>query len=143
MAIITQFSADYGRRFGQGSEAPEAGIRINTVRVQSYVELETVNLSNVRPTGETRAAGKPSGTRKCWFVGHADAIDTALYDHAALEPGMRVPGPAVIVSATTTYLVEPNWSVEIGEYGAAWFKRTTPVSSGKTAADSAAVKAIA
>jgi len=42
---------------------------------------------------------------------------------AALEEGTEVKGPAVIISATTTYLVEPGWRVEIGEHGAAWFLR--------------------
>ncbi|MGQ0620837.1 MAG: hydantoinase/oxoprolinase family protein [Panacagrimonas sp.] len=123
MDIIRQFSVDYGNRFGKGSEAPEAGIRINTVRVQSYVELETVNLSNIKPTGVVKAAPKPTGSRKCWFVGHAEAIETSLFDHENLEQGTVVQGPAVIVSATTTYLVEPGWKVEMGEYGAAWFLR--------------------
>jgi len=123
IAIINQFSLDYGNRFGKGSEAPEAGIRINTIRVQSYVELETVNLSNITPTGAAKPAPKPTGSRKCWFVGHAEAMDTQTYDHAALETGTEVKGPAVIISATTTYLVEPGWRVEIGEHGAAWFLR--------------------
>jgi N-methylhydantoinase A len=123
IAIISQFSVDYGNRFGKGSEAPEAGIRINTIRVQSYVELETVNLSNISPSGAGKAAPAPTGTRQCWFVGHDQALDTSTYDHAALEAGTVVHGPAVIVSATTTYLVEPGWRVEIGEHGAAWFLR--------------------
>ncbi|MGQ0503229.1 MAG: hydantoinase/oxoprolinase family protein [Panacagrimonas sp.] len=131
MAIIQQFSRDYGHRFGRGSEAPEAGIRINTIRVQSYVELETVSLSRLRATGGTRAAPAAASTRKCWFVGQAGALDTAIHDHAALEVGMVVQGPAVIVSATTTYLVEPGWSAEMAEHGAAWFTRGAARAGGK------------
>ncbi len=123
MAIINQFSVDYGNRFGKGSEAPEAGIRINTIRVQSFVELETVNLSNIIPSGTVKSTPKPTGSRKCYFVGHEQPLETQTYDHAALPVGSEVKGPAVIVSATTTYLVEPGWRVEIGEHGAAWFLR--------------------
>src|SRR5277367_2221008 len=42
MALIELFAEDYARRFGAGSESPEAGIRITTIRVASYVEGETV-----------------------------------------------------------------------------------------------------
>jgi N-methylhydantoinase A len=123
MAIIKQFSVDYGNRFGEGSEAPEAGIRINTMRVQSFVDTETVNLSNITPSGVRKKAPKSTQTRKCHFVGHESALETQLYDHASLESGSSVDGPAVIVSATTTYLVEPGWRIELGEHGAAWFLR--------------------
>ncbi|TDU33280.1 N-methylhydantoinase A, partial [Panacagrimonas perspica] len=133
MAIIKQFSVDYGNRFGKGSEAPEAGIRINTVRVQSYVELETVGLGKLRAKS-TKPAGKASGTRKCYFVGHEGAVDTAVYADSELEVGSLVKGPAVIVSPTTTYLVEPSWTVEIGEHGAAWFTRGTATAGGKAVA---------
>lgn len=131
MNLIKQFSTDYGNRFGKGSEAPEAGIRINTVRVQSYVELETVSLSKVRATGSTKEAPKSAVSRKCWFVGSNDPVETGIYDHATLEVGTVVHGPAVVVSATTTYLVEPSWTVEIGEYGAAWFTRGSATAGGK------------
>ncbi len=140
MAIIKQFSLDYGNRFGKGSEAPEAGIRINTVRVQSYVELETVSLGKLRAKS-TKAAGKASGSRKCYFVGHEGAVDTAVYSDEELEVGSLVKGPAVIVSPTTTYLVEPGWTVEIGEHGAAWFTRGTATAGGKAVKASTKSKA--
>jgi len=123
MTIINQFSIDYGNRFGIGSEAPEAGIRINTIRVQSFVELETVALGDIQPSEKKLVAPPASGSRKCYFVGHQDALETQTYDHSDLEVGTVIPGPAVIVSATTTYLVEPGWRAEIGAHGAAWFLR--------------------
>ncbi len=140
MAIIKQFSVDYGNRFGKGSEAPEAGIRINTIRVQSYVELETVSLGKLRAKS-TKAAGKAGSSRKCYFVGHEGAVDTAVYNHEDLDVGAVVTGPAVVVSPTTTYLVEPGWSVEIGEHGAAWFTRGTATAGGKAVRASAKAKA--
>lgn len=130
MQIIKQFSVDYGNRFGKGSEAPEAGIRINTIRVQSFVELDTVGLGNLRAKS-TKPAGKPVGSRKCYFVGHEGAVDTAVYQQEALSPGETVSGPAVVVSTTTTYLVEPGWTLEIGEHGAAWFTRGSATAGGK------------
>ncbi len=134
MTIIQQFSTDYGNRFGKGSEAPEAGIRINTVRVQSYVELETVNLSSMRQRASTTPAQKAASTRKCWFVGNSEAVETSVYELDTLAIGTLVQGPAVIESPTTTYLVEPQWSVEIGEHGAAWFSCLETATGSKTGA---------
>ncbi len=141
MKLIEQFSLDYGNRFGKGSEAPEAGIRINTIRVQSYVELETVDLGNLRAK-KTKPAGKPVAKRKCYFVGHKGEVETAVYNHEDLSPGEVVSGPAVIVSATTTYLIEPDWTVEIGEHGAAWFTRGKAAIGGKAGKSSAKSKAL-
>ena len=140
MAIIKQFSLDYGNRFGKGSEAPEAGIRINTIRVQSYVELETVSLGKLRAKSTTVAPKTPT-SRKCYFVGHEGGVDTSVYKHEELDVGALVTGPAVVVSATTTYLVEPGWTVEIGEHGAAWFTRGAATAGGKAALTSTKTKA--
>ena len=48
-------------------------------------------------------------------------MDTAVYDESALEPGLAVPGPAVVTTPTTTYLVQPGWRIGTGAHGAIWF----------------------
>ncbi|MDB5986224.1 MAG: apc3 [Nevskia sp.] len=127
MALIRQFSLDYGHRFGKGSEAPEAGIRINTVRSASYVEIETVKFDDLRPKTKGKSKPKPTGSVKCHFVGIAEPLETAVYEIADLEVGQTIAAPAVVISPTTTYLVEPEWRLEIGENGAAWFLRGVDV----------------
>ncbi len=123
MALIKQFSTDYGNRFGKGSEAPEAGIRINTVRVLSYVELETVQFNDIAPRGQTQKLPPPIERRKCHFVEAKEPLDTDVYEIGQLEAGHVIQAPAVVISPVTTYLVEPGWRLEIGEHGAAWFTR--------------------
>jgi N-methylhydantoinase A len=118
-----QFSVDYGNRFGKGSEAPEAGIRINTVRVSSYVELETVQFSDIAPRGRSGATPAPLEKRQCFFVEVKDPVETAFYDISQLEAGHVIDRPSVIISPVTTYLVEPGWQLEIADHGAAWFTR--------------------
>ncbi len=123
MALIRQFSVDYGNRFGKGSEAPEAGIRINTVRVSSYVELETVRFSDIAPQGKKKKLPPPVAKRKCHFVDVKEPLETEFYEIGQLEIGHVVGAPAVVISPVTTYLVEPGWQMEIGEHGAAWLTR--------------------
>lgn len=143
MGLIKQFSVDYGNRFGKGSEAPEAGIRINTIRVLSYVELETVHLKDIRPSDGAKLVPTAVGTKSCFFVGSLEPVETSLYNLDELIIGHVVQGPAVVVSATTTYLVEPGWSLEVGEYGAAWFTRVGSAAPALSSDVSSAAKVVA
>ncbi|HSZ46281.1 MAG TPA: hydantoinase/oxoprolinase family protein, partial [Streptosporangiaceae bacterium] len=119
------FSEDYGRRFGQGSQSPEAGIRVTALRVASFVEAETIEFDAAPPDGRT-AAAHPAGSRRCLFPGTQGPVETAVFDESALEPGLAVPGPAVVTTPTTTYLVEPGWRIETGAHGAIWFLANSP-----------------
>ena len=123
VALMHMFADDYGRRFGEGSQSPEAGIRITTIRVASYVEGATVEFDASLPEGEPVPA-QPVGSRRCHFTGIAGGVDTPVYDETALQPGLVVPGPAVVTSPTTTYLVEPGWRLETGAHGAIWFLKS-------------------
>ncbi|WP_424193612.1 hydantoinase/oxoprolinase family protein [Ampullimonas aquatilis] len=124
--IISQFSSDYGKRFGEGSQAPEAGIRINTMRVAAFVRLETVQFEDIKPVpaSERKAPPQPKESRKCYFVGHQGSFDTPVWDRAAILPGVQIPGPAIIASEVTTFLVDPGWNFIAAKQGASWFLRT-------------------
>ena len=58
--LMRLFSDDYGRRFGQGSQSPEAGIRVTALRVASFVQGETIEFDATPPDGPTTAA-RPAG----------------------------------------------------------------------------------
>ncbi len=42
---------------------------------------------------------------------------TPIYDHAALRPGHRLVGPALIEADDTTILLQPEQSLHLDEYG--------------------------
>ncbi len=119
--LLDIFSENYARRFGEGSQAPEAGVRINVIRVVSYVRHESLKLSphdkmsNAIPVPRTR--------RPCHFPTLAAPLDTAVYDHGAVEDGMQVRGPALIETSNTTYLIESGWTLTMGRMGAAVMRR--------------------
>jgi N-methylhydantoinase A len=132
--LMRLFADDYGRRFGQGSQSPEAGIRVTTVRVASYVEGETVEF-DATPLSQTTPA-TPQGSRRCAFGGMTGYTDTAVYDESALDPGLVVPGPAIVTTPATTYLVEPGWRIETGAHGAIWFLANSSSKDSKDSKDS-------
>jgi N-methylhydantoinase A len=125
LQLIDQFHTSYGQRFGEGSQAPEAGVRINTIRVCSYVELEAVRFTDIKPCGKRVRPPEPVSRRLCHFVGHETPGDTSIYDERALEAGVVLEGPSIVTARHTTYLVEPGWQYEAAGQGAAWFTRVT------------------
>ncbi|MBI4518610.1 MAG: hydantoinase/oxoprolinase family protein [Deltaproteobacteria bacterium] len=123
LSLIDRFHRSYGGRFGDGSQAPEAGVRINTMRVCSYLELETVQFTDIRPSGTPVRAIEAVSSRACHFTGHQRPLPTRSYDERALAAGVVIPGPAVVTTRHTTYLVEPGWQYQACGQGAVWLTR--------------------
>ncbi|MCX7177429.1 MAG: hydantoinase/oxoprolinase family protein [Proteobacteria bacterium] len=123
LQLIGQFDRRYGERFGEGSQATEAGVRINTVRVCSFVDRPGIPFQNLAASDQHIAAPAPVSQRACHFVGQEQPITTPIYDQTALLPGTMLEGPAVIVTKATTYLVEPGWRYQAAAMGAVWFSR--------------------
>lgn len=123
LRLIDQFHSRYGERFGQGSQTPEAGVRINTIRVCSYVEHAGIAFQGVRPEGQPLPPPPAAGERSCHFVGHPRPLATPVYGEAALEPGTQIDGPAIVVTRATTYLIEPGWRYRAARQNAVWFTR--------------------
>ncbi|MEZ5150062.1 hydantoinase/oxoprolinase family protein [Rhodococcus zopfii] len=118
--LIRTFSDIYSQRYGQGSAAPEAGIRVQTIRVASYVNGDTVEFDSLHHDGD-RTLPVPIEHREVHFVGHPREISTAVYDAEALDARHVIPGPAIVTTENTTYLVEPGWRLEPSPQGAVWF----------------------
>ena len=97
-------------------------MRINTVRVSSYVQISKVDFDDIQPFGKRMPAASIA-RRQCDFVGEDSPIETPVYDDVALEPGTTIDGPAVITTAATTYLVEQGWNFHASNHGAVWFTR--------------------
>ncbi|HET9692762.1 MAG TPA: hydantoinase/oxoprolinase family protein [Steroidobacteraceae bacterium] len=123
LAIIDQFHQRYGERFGEGSQSPEAGVRINTIRVCAYVEQPTVHFAQLQLAELPKKPPEPSGHRDCHFVGHDRALRTRIYGESALAEGTRIEGPAIVTTRATTYLVEPGWTYHAVAQGGVWFIR--------------------
>ncbi len=123
LALIAQFHQRYGERFGEGSQATESGVRINTVRVASYVAIEKIDFKDIQPLAQ-RWSTAAVANRQCYFVAVDGPLETPVYDDHALAPGTSIDGPAVITTAATTYLVEPGWNYHASNHGAVWFTRS-------------------
>ena len=91
--LLRTFSDIYGKRYGAGSQAPEAGIRAQTVRVSSYVDGDVVKFDSI-DSGHDRTMPSPVGTRQVHFVKLDGAVATPMYDAEAPHPHPVHPRPA-------------------------------------------------
>lgn len=124
LEILEAFSRDYGRRYGEGSQAPEAGIRVNTVRVASYSSMAPLNFTDVLPDGKNPiAATDPFLTKECHFTSVEGPVETVFFELEKLAFGTVVTAPAVVLSPSTTFVVEPGWQLKVGRFGSALFER--------------------
>jgi N-methylhydantoinase A len=121
LKLIEQFHTRYGERFGKGSQTPEAGVRINTIRVCSFVQHPGIAFKGIKPNGHALPPPAPVSERVCHFVGHDKGIATPIYDEAALAAGTTIEGPAIVVTRATTYLIEPGWRYQAAAQNAVWF----------------------
>ena len=118
--VIRTFSEVYSHRYGAGSAAPEAGIRVQTIRVASFVEGDVVRFDSLEDGGERRSPGAVS-SRTAHFVDHDEPLETPIYDEHVLTPEHVIHGPAIVTTENTTFLVEPGWRLEPTRQGAVWF----------------------
>ncbi|MEH6543543.1 MAG: hydantoinase/oxoprolinase family protein [Porticoccaceae bacterium] len=137
MTLLDLFSSNYEKRFGKGSAAPEAGIRVNVIRVVSYVEHEAVKLES--STASSTVSVAPISSRDCWFDGGSNgssdgvtgALATDVYNVVDIPEGASVDGPALVETPHTTYLVYPGWSLIMGKQGSAWLEQRSVNGGGK------------
>lgn len=120
--IIKTFGDVYSHRFGSKCAAPEAGIRVGTVRVASYVEGDTVKFESLDFTG-LRTVPQPISSRRIHLTSSAVPVEAPIYDSTALTHENVIAGPAIVTTENTTYLVEPGWRLEPTPQGAVWFLR--------------------
>ncbi|MFT4020436.1 MAG: hydantoinase/oxoprolinase family protein [Acinetobacter sp.] len=121
LALMQQFHKSYGARFGEGSQSPETGVRINTIRVCSYVDQPKVSFAKLKLSEKVLAPPAPVGQRVCHFVGYDAGFDTLIYDEQALVEGICIEGPALVTTRSTTYLVEPDWIFQAAAQRSVWF----------------------
>jgi N-methylhydantoinase A len=112
-ALVPEFYARYERIYGQGTSMAEAGIEINTFRVEGRIP------SQHAPSGSNREAGATLqkallGSRDVMF--EQEMISTAIYRGEAVPAGVPIEGPAILEFFGTTVVIGPNQSA-LGDEG--------------------------
>ncbi len=125
-AVYQAFAAEYGRAFSPLSLFPAGGVEIGHFVLHATLPRPRVGLPR-RPLGSTvpPVAAMRRARRAYWHELHG-FVETAVLDAAALEPGNRLWGPAIIEAPDTTTVVPPGWLFRVHETGAGILERATP-----------------
>jgi len=107
-----EFEKTHKQRFG--FVAPERGLVVEAVSAEAIGGTEQVEDPELDPTG-TRPLADPIASATIHTEGSSH--ETPLYDRDALATGQQVDGPAVIIEATSTTVIEPGWQAELTARG--------------------------
>lgn len=124
--IASAFAAAFRQRFGY---APHANLVVDRIRVEL---TESGDLPATLPPPEPDAKTAPQ-TVTAWLAGTAHAVP--LHQRGTLAPGRAIGGPAIIIDALSTTVVEPGWQAEVEHEGTLRLVRTRTAGSQTTARD--------
>ena len=110
--LLERFYAAYAALYGRTVSGADA--EVITWRVRASGPRGHVTASNMR--GEAKAVRNPrKGSRPVFFAEVGKFVDTPVYDHYALAPGVVVQGPAIVEQRESTVVVGPNASASLDE----------------------------
>ncbi|MEQ9328471.1 MAG: hydantoinase B/oxoprolinase family protein [Rhodospirillales bacterium] len=108
--MAARFNEAHRQRFGFVME--ERGLLVEALTVEAVGTTQSVEDPVQALTAPGGAIIELDRTRM-WT--EAAFHDAPVYDRAALKPGHRVPGPAVIIEPVATTVVEPGWQADVTE----------------------------
>ncbi|MGI5940459.1 MAG: hydantoinase/oxoprolinase family protein [Thermoleophilia bacterium] len=117
--FVAAFETEYSSVFTATGKYPQAGYLTLHVGLVAKVAKPKPMIAT-KPAGGVEKAGF-KGTRMAVFDRHP--TETAIYEMAELSPGQVIPGPAIIEHIDTTFVVPPEWHVDVDEYGMLFLRR--------------------
>ncbi|MEL6764934.1 MAG: hydantoinase B/oxoprolinase family protein, partial [Cyanobacteria bacterium J06607_6] len=104
-----QFETQHQQRYGFIAEG-------KTLVVEAIsIELVAQTQQADEPRQERQSADAPQPVAHTKIYTAEDWHETPIYQRPDLQPGDLISGPALIIEATGTNVVEPNWQVEVSD----------------------------
>ncbi|WP_448140217.1 hydantoinase B/oxoprolinase family protein [Sphingopyxis fribergensis] len=113
--VAAAFAAAFRQRFGY---APHANLVVDRIRVE-LTETGAAPATIAPPAASTEAAPEMV---TAWLAGAEHRVP--LHQRSALAPGRIVAGPAIVIDALSTTVVEPGWRAEVQSEGTLLLART-------------------
>ena len=110
--LLQRFHDNYIALYGRAVSGTEA--EVITWRIRASGPKGHVTASNMR--GEAKAVRNPrKGSRPVYFAEAGQFVDTPVYDHYALAPGVTVQGPAIVEQRESTVVVGPSATASLDD----------------------------
>ena len=103
--LVSDFEAQYERKYGKGSAFREAGIEMTMFRLTARGLIERPRLEPLPLSGKDCSHAK-IGRRPIFVDARNGMAEADIYDFSKLAPGNVVPGPAVIHTPITTIVLQ-------------------------------------
>jgi N-methylhydantoinase A len=116
-ATVAAFHDAHERLYGYCfRDRPEQQVEWVNLRVTGVGPIRRPRLRETEP-GDGDAARARTGSRPVCFDGHAEHLDTPVYDRAGLRPGDTVAGPAVVEEYGATLPLHPGFRADVDRHG--------------------------
>ena len=109
--VTAAFESEYRRIYGMA--IPDVAVEAITWRLSASATTSVVEPGEQVSTGAAAGQATPKGSRPMVFGRGVEAVETPVYDRAALGVGATFDGPAVVEERETTSVIRPGWSVEV------------------------------
>ncbi len=103
--LVSDFEAQYERKYGKGSAFREAGIEMTMFRLTARGLIDRPRLEP-QPLSDADASHARIGRRPVFVDARNGMADADIYDFGKLVPGNAVLGPAVIHTPITTIVLQ-------------------------------------
>jgi N-methylhydantoinase A len=108
--LLQRFHDNYIALYGRAVSGTEA--EVITWRSRISGPRSHVTASNMR--GDSQPVRNPrKGSRPVFFAEAGQFVDTPVYDHYALAPGVTVQGPAIVEQRESTVVIGPSASASL------------------------------
>jgi N-methylhydantoinase A len=112
--IKAEFDKTHELRYG--TSAPQEQAEIVSLRASIAGIMTKPPLSSEKEGGAEPAQSAHTGKRPIYFTGHG-FVETPSYARAALKPGNRIVGPAVVEEHASTTVLLPGDSLKVDGFG--------------------------
>lgn len=114
--LLVDFRTNYERIYGPGTSLPEAGVEINTIRLEGRIPALTTDTQLAGRGGTTdRSQLTPIGEREVVYSG--SALSTTVYLGEQIPSGVPVHGPAIAEFPGTTVVIGPGQTAVADDNG--------------------------
>ncbi len=107
--MVSAYEAAYRARFG--FVMPGKGVIAATISVEAIGHTFDLESETLAVSGEAA----PISSAEAYMGG--DFVNAPIYDRDTVPAGSRIDGPALIIEATGTTIVEPGWQAEMTALG--------------------------
>ncbi len=111
-----RFIEYYTKVYGEGAAYVGAGLEIMTQSVNAALKSPAAppTAMEFRSPDASKAL---KGERLSYFKKYGDYVSTKIYAFPLLEPGNLIKGPAIIEASTTTFVIPPDQTGMVNQYG--------------------------